>query len=60
MKPFNTKNSSVSSHQSPSAELAKVHHANLLKNLEHRLQVARAQGDQNLIHLLERERDQLG
>ncbi len=59
MKPFDTKNS-ASRHQSPPAELAKVHHANLLKNLEHRLQVARTQGDQNLIHLLEQERNQLG
>ncbi len=35
-----------------------VHRANLLRNLEHRMQVARTQGDQNLIRLLEEEREQ--
>ncbi len=38
----------------------KVHQANVLKNLEHRIEVARARNDQNLIHLLEQERHQLG
>ncbi|GAB4237444.1 MAG: hypothetical protein Kow0049_23220 [Stanieria sp.] len=33
-----------------------IHRANMLKTLEHRLEVARANRDENLIRLLERER----
>ena len=36
-------------------ETAAVHRANLQKNLEHRLEVARAKGDQALIRQLEAE-----
>ena len=58
MKLFNA-SKSLSRSPNRSAELAKVHHANVLKNLEHRMQVARAQGNQNLVHLLEQEQNQL-
>lgn len=36
-------------------ETAAVHRANLQKNLEHRLEVARAKGDEALIRQLEAE-----
>lgn len=39
--------------------LAQTHRANIQKRLEHRLEVARAKGDLNLIRLLEAEREQL-
>lgn len=32
-----------------------THRSNILKSLEHRIQVARARGDENLIRILERE-----
>ncbi len=35
--------------------LAAVHRANLQRNLEHRLEVARANGDETLIRQLEQE-----
>lgn len=38
---------------------AKVHKANLLQNVQRRLQVARERGDQELIRLLEAELNQL-
>ncbi|MCL1475385.1 hypothetical protein [Argonema antarcticum] len=38
---------------------ADIHRANLQKRLEHRLEVARTKGDENLIRLLEREMQQL-
>jgi hypothetical protein len=37
-----------------------VHRQNLRKNLEHRLEVAKAQGDEKLIHQLEAEMRYLG
>lgn len=40
-------------------EIDRIHRANLERNLERRLQVARRQGNQQLISLLEAERDQL-
>jgi hypothetical protein len=40
-------------------EVAKMHRANLLENLEHRLQVARSRGDQELIRQLEKEKEQI-
>lgn len=40
-------------------QLTQTHRANLQKRLEHRLEVARAKGDHNLIQLLEAERQQL-
>lgn len=38
---------------------AETHRANIEKRLQHRLEVARAKGDQNLIRLLEAEMQQL-
>ena len=52
--------SPVSHRQRKAAEVGKVHHANVLKNLEHRIEVATARGDQNLIHLLQQELHNLG
>ncbi|WP_017303277.1 DUF4278 domain-containing protein [Spirulina subsalsa] len=40
-------------------ETAQVHLYNMRRNLEYRLQVARARGDQNLIGMLEKESRQL-
>ncbi len=37
-------------------DLTKVHQANILKSLEHRLEVARAKGETNLIQQLEAEK----
>ncbi|MEL7036908.1 MAG: hypothetical protein AAFO04_14985 [Cyanobacteria bacterium J06592_8] len=41
------------------SQLAQTHRANLQKRLEQRLEVARSKGDQNLIELLEAEKQQL-
>lgn len=49
----------VSTRQQVLDELNNTHLANIRQNLEHRLQVARAKGDQNLIRLLEAEAEQL-
>lgn len=38
---------------------ALAHRDNLQKSLQHRLEVARANGDENLIHLLEAEAEYL-
>jgi Domain of unknown function (DUF4278) len=43
----------------PKRYIGKVHQANLLANLQHRLQIAQARGDQKLIELLEAERQQI-
>ncbi len=43
----------------PGTEVANIHRNNLYRNLQHRLQVAREKGDQNLISLLERELQQI-
>ncbi len=52
--------SPVSRRQKNVTDLSKIHRANVVKNLEHRLQAAKDRGDQNLIHLLEQERTQIG
>lgn len=41
------------------SEIAKVHHLNLERRLQHRLEVAQAKGDQNLILQLEKEMQHL-
>lgn len=51
--------STVSSRQQILDELTNTHLANIRHTLEHRLQVARAKGDQNLIRLLEAEAEQI-
>lgn len=43
----------------PRTELKRVHRENLYRNVQHRLQVAREQGNQELISLLERELRQI-
>ncbi|GAB4152391.1 MAG: hypothetical protein Fur0046_31980 [Cyanobacteria bacterium J069] len=40
-------------------ELAKVHHQYLMERLQRRLEVARAKGDDRLVHQLEQEQHQL-
>lgn len=40
-------------------EVARIHRSNLERNLERRLQIARRQGNQGLVSLLEAERKQL-
>jgi hypothetical protein len=40
-------------------KLAEVHRSNLQKRLEHRLAVAKAKGDENLIRALESEMEKL-
>jgi hypothetical protein len=37
-------------------QAAQIHQANILKSLEHRLEVARAKGEQNLVLQLEAEK----
>ncbi len=51
--------STRSSRQRALEELNHTHIANIRQNLEHRLQVARAKGDQQLIQMLEAEAQQL-
>ncbi len=41
-------------------QAAQTHRANLRKNLERRLEAARARGDESLIRLLEAEAEYLG
>lgn len=41
------------------SEVAKIHHSYLLQRLQHRISVAKAKGDANLVHLLEEESRQL-
>lgn len=38
-------------------QVAQAHRANIQKSLEHRLQVAKAKGDRNLISILEAEKN---
>lgn len=40
-------------------KVAATHRANLEKNLQHRLEVARAKGDENLVRMLEAEANYL-
>lgn len=40
--------------------VAQAHRENMRRSLQHRLEVARAKGDQALIELLEQERRQIG
>lgn len=40
-------------------QAAAVHRANLQKNLQHRLEVARAKGDETLVRMLEAEANYL-
>jgi hypothetical protein len=40
------------------AEVARVHRENIQRSLQHRLEVAKARGDESLIHQLEQEMQQ--
>jgi hypothetical protein len=40
-------------------EVAKVHRQNIERSLQHRIEVAKARGDQNLVNILEREMQQI-
>jgi hypothetical protein len=51
--------STVSSRQEVMDKLTNTHLTNIRQSLEHRLQVAQAKGDQNLIRLLEVEAKQI-
>lgn len=54
-----THNSSTLTTASLFGEIGRIHNSNLRQNLEHRLQVARARGDHQLVSLLEAESRQL-
>jgi hypothetical protein len=41
------------------ARIAEIHRDNLRKNLQHRMEVARSQGDEALLRMLEAEADYL-
>lgn len=58
-KPVTAKGSKASNRQQILEDLNHTHIANIRQNLEHRLQVARAKGDQKLIQMLEVEANQL-
>ncbi len=42
-------------HQATVKQVNAIHRANMERSLQHRLEVARAKGDENLIRLLEAE-----
>ncbi|HEY9659955.1 MAG TPA: hypothetical protein V6C65_15980 [Allocoleopsis sp.] len=46
--------------QQAMTEAVQVHHDNLRKNLQRRLEIARAKGDENLVRQLEAEASYLG
>ncbi|MDJ0662319.1 MAG: hypothetical protein QNJ42_22955 [Crocosphaera sp.] len=46
----------MTNNQKHLTDVARLHRANILKNLEHRLQVARSKGQSNLIQQLEAEK----
>lgn len=50
---------SLRARQALLSEVARVHRQNIQRSLEHRIEVARAKGDQQLINLLEREMQQI-
>ncbi len=56
---FAASNNLFASNQPHNDELAKIHLANLQRNLQRRLEVAKQKGDENLIGILEEEANQL-
>ncbi|ACB50397.1 unknown [Crocosphaera subtropica ATCC 51142] len=46
----------MTNNQKHLSDVARLHRANILKSLEHRLQVARSKGQSSLIEQLEAER----
>lgn len=51
--------SAIRSRQAILGEVAKVHRQNIERSLQHRIEVAKARGDQNLVNILEREMQQI-
>jgi hypothetical protein len=47
-------------HRKNAAEIAQVHRLNLQKNLQRRLDAAKAKGDERLVRMLEAEASYLG
>ncbi|NJL37037.1 MAG: DUF4278 domain-containing protein [Leptolyngbyaceae cyanobacterium SM1_4_3] len=50
--------SAIRARQAILSEVANVHRQNIERSLQHRLEVARERGDQNLVSMLEREMQQ--
>jgi hypothetical protein len=46
-------------HRKGASKLSETHRANIQKRLEHRLEVAKAKGDEHLVRMLEAEMEQL-
>ncbi|MBD2072205.1 DUF4278 domain-containing protein [Leptolyngbya sp. FACHB-671] len=51
--------SAIRARQEILSEVAKVHRQNIERSLQHRIEVARERGDQNLVNVLEREMQQI-
>jgi hypothetical protein len=51
--------SAIRARQAILGEVAKVHRQNIERSLQHRIEVAKARGDQNLVNILEREMQQI-
>lgn len=51
--------SAIRTKQAILSEVANVHRQNIERSLQHRIEVARARGDQNLVNVLEREMQQI-
>ncbi|MGB3240543.1 MAG: DUF4278 domain-containing protein [Geitlerinemataceae cyanobacterium] len=60
IQPVNTSTPALGHIAQPQlSEVAKIHHSYLLQRLQHRIAVAKAQGNANLVYLLEEESRQL-
>jgi hypothetical protein len=46
--------------QQGARQISETHRLNLRKNIQHRIEVARAQGNENLVHVLEAEANYVG
>lgn len=51
--------SAIRTRQAILSEVANIHRQNIERSLQHRIEVARARGDQNLVSVLEREMQQI-
>jgi len=50
--------SAIRTRQAILSEVARVHRQNIERSLQHRIEVAKSRGDQNLVNVLEREMQQ--
>jgi hypothetical protein len=50
----------VSNRQQAARKISETHRLNLRKNIQHRIEVAREQGNENLVHALEAEANYVG